>query len=464
MSGEWAGRRVCVAGIGVSGAAAARALLGLGARVTAVDGGDDAVRQRTADELRSAGARVLLGEAGRLPDDADAVVTSPGWPPHAPVLATAAERGIPVLGEVELAWRLRGPGAAPWLAVTGTNGKTTVVRMLAAMLGRADLHTDAVGNVGTPLVEAVRADPPYDVLAVELSSFQLHWSSSVAPLAAAIVNLAPDHVDWHGTFAAYAADKAKIWAPATRVVFNADDSEVTALAGGRPGAVSCTLGEPSAGQLGVVDGMLVDRAFATEEALASVADVRPAAPHNVANALAAAALARAYGVPAAAVRDGLAAFRPDPHRMTSVLRARGVHFVDDSKGTNPHAVAAALSAYERVVWIAGGLLKGAAVDDLVTEHAHRLRGAVLLGRDRGVIADALRRHAPDVPVVEVAATDTGAMDLVVEQAARLARPGEVVLLSPAGASWDMFENYPARGDAFAAAAKRWASERSEAGA
>lgn len=458
MSGEWVGRRVCVAGIGVSGAAAARALLGLGARVTVVDGGDDTGRRATADELTSAGARVLLGADAQLPDDAESVVTSPGWPPHAPVLATAADRGIPVIGEVELAWRLRGPDAAPWLAVTGTNGKTTVVRMLAAMLAAAGLRTAAVGNVGTPLVEAVHADPPYEVLAVELSSFQLHWSSSVAPLAAAIVNLAPDHVDWHGTFAAYAADKARIWAPGTRVVFNADDARVAALAHGRRDAVSYTLGEPVPGQLGVVDDALEDRAFAAGEPLADVADVRPAVPHNVANALAAAALARAHGVAASSVREGLAAFRPDPHRMSSVVHARGVHFVDDSKGTNPHAAAAALSAYEHVVWVAGGLLKGATVDDLVAEHAHRLRGAVLLGRDRGVIADALRRHAPNVPVVEVAATDTGAMDLVVEQAARLARPGDVVLLSPAGASWDMFANYPARGEAFAAAAKRWADE------
>lgn len=456
MSGEWAGRRVCVAGIGVSGAAAARALLGLGARVTVVDGGDGAALRAVAEELREAGARVLLGDAARLPDDAEAVVTSPGWPPHAPVLAAATGRGLPVLGEVELAWRLRGRDAAPWLAVTGTNGKTTVVRMLAAMLTSAGVRTAAVGNVGTPLVEAVLTDPPYDVLAVELSSFQLHWSSSVAPLAAAIVNLAPDHIDWHGTFAAYAADKARIWAPGTRVVFNADDPKVADLARVRADAVSYTLDPPAHGQLGVVDDTLMDRAFAEGEPLAGVADVQPAAPHNVANALAAAALARAYGIAPAPVRDGLAAFRPDAHRMATVVHARGIHFVDDSKGTNPHAVAAALSAYEHVVWIAGGLLKGAAVDDLVIAHAHRLRGAVLLGRDRGVIADALRRHAPNVPVVEVAATDTGAMDLVVEQAARLARPGDAVLLSPAGASWDMFENYPARGDAFAAAARRWA--------
>ncbi|MBO0891666.1 MAG: UDP-N-acetylmuramoyl-L-alanine--D-glutamate ligase, partial [Acidothermales bacterium] len=208
-----------------------------------------------------------------------------------------------------------------------------------------------------------------------------------------------------------------------------------------------------AGALGVADGMLVDRAFAADETLAAVADVRPAAPHNVANALSAAALARAWGVPASAVAAGLRAFRPEPHRLSAVAETGGVAYVDDSKATNPHAVDAALSAYEHVVWIAGGLLKGATVDDVVSRHRHRLRAAVLYGRDRAVIAEALARHAPDVPVAEVTRTDHGVMDAVVGEAARLARPGDTVLLAPAGASWDIFPNYGARGDAFAAAVR-----------
>jgi UDP-N-acetylmuramoylalanine--D-glutamate ligase len=195
--------------------------------------------------------------------------------------------------------------------------------------------------------------------------------------------------------------------------------------------------------------------------LADVADVRPRAPHNVADALAAAALARAYGVPAGAIRAGLTAFQPEPHRMSLVASVGGVDYVDDSKASNPHAAAAALASYPSVVWIAGGLFRGAEadLDLLVGSVAPRLRGAVLLGADRDVIARALARHAPDVPVVEAVRTDTGAMDLVVTEAARLAGPGDTVLLAPAAQSFDMFPNYPARGDAFAAAVGRLAASR-----
>ncbi|MQA78211.1 MAG: UDP-N-acetylmuramoyl-L-alanine--D-glutamate ligase [Streptosporangiales bacterium] len=459
---RWAGRRVCVTGIGVSGTAAARVLSRLGAVVTVVDTGDGDAQRDRAVGLAGDGVAVRLGAAVVLPDDTELVVTSPGWAPQAPLLAAAAGRGLPVYGEVELAWRLRGPDPAPWLAITGTNGKTTAVRMLAAILEAAGVRATAAGNVGAPIVDAVLADPPYQALAVELSSFQLHWSESLRPLAATVLNVAPDHLDWHGSYEAYRDAKARIWGKGTTVVYNADDTESAGLAAGRRGAISFTLGPPGPGQLGVDGGALVDGAFAGGAGaaeLAAVADVSPPAPHNVANALAAAALARAYGVPAAAVRDGLRAFRPDAHRLTLVAEGAGVRFVDDSKATNPHAVAAALSAYDHVVWIAGGLLKGARVDDVVAAHHRRMRAAVLLGRDRAVIRDALVRHAPNVPVVEVSSTDTGVMDAVVAEAARFARPGDTVLLSPAGASWDMFPNYPARGDAFAAAARRWVGTR-----
>jgi UDP-N-acetylmuramoylalanine--D-glutamate ligase len=387
--------------------------------------------------------------------------------PTEPLLVTAAETGVEVIGEVELAWRLRevgsggvmGRASAPWLAITGTDGKTTVVRMLASILTAAGYKTIAVGNVGTPIVEAVLDG--YDVLAVELSSFQLHWSRTVAPYAATVLNLAPDHLDWHGSLEAYAADKAKIFGPGTIAVLNADDPVATGLGAGADPSYGFTLGVPAPGQLGVVEDVLVDRAFTddpvrTAAELCEFADIRPFAPHNVANALAAAGLARAYGVPPEAVRDGLRAFVPDRHRIEFIATVGGVDYVNDSKATQGHAAAASLGAYESVVWIAGGLLKGLDVDELVRSRAGRLRAAVLLGRDRGRIAEALTRHAPNVPVVEVAETDTGAMDRVVTEAARLARPGDTVLLAPAGASYDMFANYPARGDAFAAAVHRLA--------
>ncbi len=233
-----------------------------------------------------------------------------------------------------------------------------------------------------------------------------------------MLNVAPDHIDWHGSLEAYAADKGKIFAPGTLAVLNVDDEWSARLGERAERSVGFTLGTPRAGQLGLVEDLLVDRAFTADPVreaaeLAELTDVRPYAPHNVANALAAAALARAFGVPAEAVRDGLRAFTPDPHRIELIATVGDVAYVNDSKATNPHAAAASLAAYRSIVWIAGGLLKGAEVDDLVRSCADRLRGVVLMGRDRDRIATALARHAPNVPVVDVADTDTGAMDRIV---------------------------------------------------
>ncbi|MEU0688958.1 UDP-N-acetylmuramoyl-L-alanine--D-glutamate ligase [Streptomyces uncialis] len=469
---RFAGRHITVAGLGVSGLSAARALAGLGARVTVVDGGDSDTHRRKAAALAAeglTGVTVRLGDAVTLPEGTDLVVTSPGWPPTAPLFAAAAEAGVDVVGDVEIAWLLRGPGAAPWLAVTGTNGKTTTTRMLAAILRAAGLRTAEVGNIGTPIVDVVLGQghddaTTYDVLAVELSSYQLHWAPSVRAHSATVLNLAPDHLDWHGSMAAYAEDKGRVYTgnkvacvyntadPATEDLVRAADVEEGCR------AVGFTLGAPGPSQLGVVDGLLVDRAFVADrhkqaQELAEVSDVEPPAPHNIANALAAAALARAFGVPASAVRDGLRAFRPDPHRIEHVADVDGVVYIDDSKATNTHAAEASLAAYEPVVWIAGGLAKGAHFDELVTGAAKRLRGVVLLGADRALIREALLRHAPEVPVVDVARTDTGAMSEVVRAAQGLARPGDTVLLAPACASMDMYTNYNKRGDAFAEAVR-----------
>jgi len=466
----WQELRVLVTGLGVSGFAVADALLHLGAHVIVVDDRDgEAVTEKaTILEILDADVRLGAGATATLPEDLDLVVTSPGWQPTAAPLVAAAARGIPVWGEVELAWRLRDPERpAPWLAVTGTNGKTTVVRMLAQILSASGLKAPAVGNVGEPVVTSVLSPEPYDVLAVELSSYQLHWTRSMSARAAAVLNVAPDHLDWHGSLRAYARDKGRIYEQAqVACVYNVADPvteqlvrDADVVQGCR--AIGFTLGIPGVGMVGIVDDTLVDRAFVEERhtaaaELAAVADLPSAAPHLVANALAAAALARSIGVPAVAVRDGLRAFRPDPHRVAEVANVRGVTYVDDSKATNAHAADASLTAFDDVVWIAGGLAKGATFDDLVRRHSARLRGAVLLGADRGLIREALVRHAPDVPVVEVPDTDTGAMDRVVREAAALARPGQTVLLAPACASMDMFSSYAARGDAFASAVHRLA--------
>jgi len=451
MTASSAGLPVVVAGAGVSGAAAARALRERGAQVTVVDASDE-----RAEPLRAEGFEVLATDV--VPAGTGLVVTSPGWRPDSPLLVTAAAAGIEVVGEVELAWRLRGPGAAPWLAVTGTNGKTTTVRMLASVLSAAGLRTVAAGNVGLPLLDAVLAD--HDVLAVELSSFQLHWSSTLAPHTAVVLNVAPDHVDWHGSLDAYAAAKGRVHGPGTVAVYARDDPESVRLAARAGVRAGYSLGVPAAGELGVVEDLLVDRAFPHRPSgdvpgegtvLATLADVPVPGAHNVANALAAAALARSYGVPADAVRDGLRAFVPDPHRNALVAARDGVAWVDDSKATNPHAAAASLAAHPSVVWIAGGLLKGADVDELVRTAVPRLRAVVLLGTDREPFLDALRRHAPDLPVHVVDRLDTGAMSDAVARARALARPGDVVLLAPAAASMDCFRDYRQRGELFAAA-------------
>jgi len=475
---SWEGVRAVVAGFGVSGFAAADNLTHLGASVVALDE-NPAGKEEQAELLGILGADIRLGEGATatLPEDVDLVVTSPGWRPTAPLLAQASDRGVPVWGEVELAWRLRDPDRpAPWLAVTGTNGKTTTVQMLDRILRAAGLRSTAAGNVGLPLVEAVMDPEPYDVLAVELSSFQLHYTHSMSAESAAVLNVAEDHLDWYSSLDDYAADKGRIYEQVQRAcVYNVADPETERLVreadvveGAR--AIGFTLGTPAVGMVGVVDDILADRAFVEDRAtsaaeLCTIGDLASPAPHFVANALAAAALARAHGISQAAVRDGLRAFRPDGHRIETVAVVGEVTWIDDSKATNPHAAQSSLQGYDPVVWVAGGLAKGARFDDLVAAVRSRLRGVVLLGRDRAVIAEALSRHAPDVPVIVADDGETGSdrggnpMESVVDAAARLARPGDTVLLAPGCASMDMFTDYGARGDAFAAAVRRLEDDR-----
>ena len=485
---DWSGLRVLVAGLGISGFAAADALWERGAVVTVIDasapGASRAVDER-AQILGVLGVDVRLGpqHTSGMPSGqvVDLVVTSPGWRPTHPVLAEAAAHGIPIWGEVELAWRMRAQdGAAPWLTVTGTNGKTTTVNMLASILRAAGLRATSAGNVGTPLLEAVLHPQPYDVIAVELSSFQLFWQRSLSPVASACLNVAADHIDWHGSFEEYLRAKGRVFRNThLACIYNVADPlteqlviDAEVIEGCR--AVGFTLGVPAPSMVGLVDDVLADRAFVEQRhhsaaELATIADVQgdapSIAPHYLANALAAAALARAYGVGPLSVRDGLRAFRPDPHRIAEVGTVDGVRYVNDSKATNPHAAEAALAAFDSVVWIAGGLLKGADIDALVEKVAGKLRAVVLLGADRAQIAQALARHAPDVRVVDAGGPDTGGMhttgedvdhvmDRVVAHAAALAHPGDVVLLAPAAASMDMFANYGERGSAFERAVRR----------
>lgn len=467
--GEWSNRHVLVAGARRTGASVVDVLLELGARVTIADA-DPAQLATLADR-----AAASTTDLASVPSGCDLVVTSPGFRPDSPLALAAREAGVEMIGEPELAWRLgQDPAVCPdgpptWLAVTGTNGKTTTTGMLEAILLAAGLDAVACGNIGLPIVDALRAG--HRVLAVELSSFQLEWSPSVAPFAGAVLNVADDHLDWHGSMAAYAAAKGRVLRGRVAIGGLDDERASTLLRGASGRRVGFTRGEPGPGELGIetTRGVrrLVDRAFddaggedRRAVVLAEVADIAPPGPPGEANALAAAALARAHGVTAEAVAAGLRAYAPGAHRGAVVAESGGIRWVDDSKATNPHAAAASLAAHARVVWVAGGLLKGAAVDDLVLANAGRLAGAVVLGADRGRFLEALARHAPEVPVDDVGGGDDGAVNpgdpmlAAARSAATMARPGDVVLLAPAAASMDMFRDYAARGDAFAAAAQR----------
>jgi UDP-N-acetylmuramoylalanine--D-glutamate ligase len=474
-----AGTPVLVAGGRVTGRAVLAALADLGATATLCDD-DPAMRQQFAE---TGTATVDSATAVARIADYALVIVSPGFAPTSPLPVAAAAAGVPVWGDVELAWRLDQAGhygpPRRWLAVTGTNGKTTTTSMLHAMLVAGGVDSRLCGNIGNPVLDELHT--PADVLAVELSSFQLHWAPSVRPEAGVVLNIAEDHLDWHGTLADYAAAKAGVLRGRVAVA-GLDDARAAELLASAPAPVRVgfRLGEPAAGELGVRDGLLIDRAFADNEVLAPASAIPVVGPVGVLNALAAAALARSIGVPVEAIASALASFRVGRHRAELVAVVDGVSYVDDSKATNPHAAEASLLAYPRVVWIAGGLLKGASVHETVQRVASRLVGAVLIGRDRAMVAEALSRHAPDVPVVEVVADEnadmhataeasvahvthvapwsgepvgTRVMNAAVAAARNLARPGDAILLAPAGASFDQFTGYGDRGDAFAAAVR-----------
>jgi UDP-N-acetylmuramoylalanine--D-glutamate ligase len=470
-----AGAPVLIAGARVTGRAILGALTRFGAPATLCDDDPAMLRPYAESGVTTVDPATAIHQIAGYA----LVVTSPGFQPSAPVLAAAAVAGVPIWGDVELAWRLDAAGCygtpRRWLVVTGTNGKTTTTSLLQAMLIAGGRRSLLCGNIGDPVLDVL--DQPADLLAVELSSFQLFWAPSLRPEAGVVLNIAEDHLDWHSSMAEYTAAKARVLNGRVAVV-GLDDSRAAALlsTAAAPVRAGFRLGEPSAGELGVRDGQLVDRAFADDLALLSAASIPVPGPVGVLDTLAAAALARSVDVPAAAIADAVSTFQLGRHRCEVVAVADGISYVDDSKATNPHAAEASVMAYPRVVWVAGGLLKGAALDAEVARIASRLVGAVLIGRDREEVAEALSRHAPDVPVVQVvtgedagmhATADTdvtkvdspgeslGArvMTAAVAAARDLATSGDTVLLAPAGASFDQFSGYADRGDAFAAAVR-----------
>lgn len=480
---DWTGLRVAVLGLGVTGFSVADTLAELGARVLVVT---ETAAEEHARLLPVIGAALWEGPLDAVPAELadfapEVVVASPGFPPRHPLVVWARERGIPLWGDLELAWRVRDkvlrPDGTPadWVLVTGTNGKTTTTRLAATMMVAGGLRAAPCGNIGVPVLDAVRDPQGFDVLVVEVSSHQLWYlglaspPEPVSPHAAVCLNLADDHLEWHGSFDAYRDAKAVVYrnVRAACVYNKADEAtrrmveDADVVEGAR--AIGFDLGVPGPSDLGVVDGILVDRAFLAERrtsalelmTVAALAERGLAAPHVVSNILAASALARSLGVPPAAVREAVEGFRLDPHRIEVVAVADGVTWVDDSKATNPHAAASSLAAYPGAVWVVGGLLKGVDIAELVAARGAGVRAAIVIGADRTAITEAFGRHAPAVPVFEVAHDETeDVMARVVELAAGIARDGDVVLLAPAAASFDQFASYAERGRRFAEAVRR----------
>jgi UDP-N-acetylmuramoylalanine--D-glutamate ligase len=421
--------RVLVVGLRTTGDAVVRHCARAGVPVTVVE---DDPGQRGFDarveEARTLGAEVLVAPAAGAWDDlvagVDLVVPSPGVRPEHPVYAAAAAAGVPVRGDVDLGVEL---ATAPVVAVTGTNGKSTVTSLTTAMLGESGMRAVAAGNIGHALLDVLAASgPPPDVLVVEVSSFQLHATTAAfRPQVAVLTNVAPDHVDWHGSFAEYRAAKAKVFAhqgPDGVLVANADDPIVMELARGAPGVVRTFSGER------------------LEPALSAAVAARGwSAPHDRANVAAAAIAARVAGASSTGEVRAVARFARLHHRVEPVGKAGGVEYLDDSKATNPHATLAAVSGFDRVVLVAGGDSKGIDLG-VLRAAAERLRAVVAIGTTPQEVEAVF---AGAVPTVRA-----GSMDDAVTRAAALAEPGDVVLLSPACASYGWYRNYEERGDDF----------------
>ena len=460
MSLNFAGRTVLVAGGGVTGSSVARFLATEGAKVTIVDENPNLKTEFT-----------LLAPQSVEVSQYSTVVISPGWKESHPLIAACIAAGIEILNEIDIAWSIaqeRSPHQK-WLALTGTNGKTTTVEMAAAMFQRAGLKAVACGNVGDTVIDAVTHKDSFDYLIIELSSFQLHWMKSAHFVSSAILNIAEDHLDWHGGFDAYCDAKLSLLRHSDMAILNGDDGEIVKRAHTWKGRkVFFSLDTPSPGELGLVENLLIDRAFVSDpqeaQMIAQINDIVPTLPHSVSNALAASGLARSVGVSYLDIQAALIDFHPGRHRIETIASAQGISWIDDSKATNPHAAAASILSHLSVIWIAGGLAKGADMKALVERTKDRIKAVILIGADRDLIEAAFLKFAPDTPRIKIDADyikggeSNALMENVVTAAKGFAAPGDTVLMAPACASMDQFISYADRGDRFAAAVKKLVSD------
>ena len=441
---ELSGKNCLVVGAGVTGRAVHDALLKFGATSMIFD-------------EKVAGDKDVIN---KIPTSVDLVVVSPGWRTDHPVIVKLRSTGVAVLSEIDFAWQVKQVLVPKqrWIALTGTNGKTTTIKMVESIFKSARINGVACGNVGQTVIAAVCSDKPFDYLAIELSSFQIQWSDLPRYESVVLLNIAEDHIDWHGSFENYAASKLKLLKQANKVILNKADPQIVNRVG-KDSAVWFSLTTPTVGELGVVENLLIDRAFSTttDEAneIAELVDITPTVPHNISNALAAAALALSIGIKYEYVKAGLKNFATDHHRMELVVSKDEINWIDDSKATNPHAATASLLSNFKVIWIAGGLAKGASMGELVTRCASRIKAVILIGQDRELIASAFAEHSAATELVRVEQISDAKtlMSDVVKVAIKLAKPGDTVLLAPACASMDQFDSYVQRGELFAEAVK-----------
>jgi UDP-N-acetylmuramoylalanine--D-glutamate ligase len=460
---DWSQLRAVVLGLGKSGFSALDTLVELGVEAVAVGGSAD---ERLVDLAEVIGSRFIFDETPEVLDQLgftpDFAVVSPGFAPSHPLVQELETRKVTLITDIDLAYRLRDKTSrvARWIVVTGTNGKTTTCELTAAMLAADGQRAVACGNIGSPILDAIRDPEGFDFLVVELSSFQLHYLGEINPLASAFLNLAEDHLDWHGDMQSYFEAKSKIYlGTEVAIVFNEQDpktleaaQQADVLEGCR--AIAFSLFTPQKSAVGYVEDILVDRAFLAnraEEALemateSELSQIGPVSDQLRANVAAATALARAADVPPQAIRRAITSFKLSPHRNQPVAEVGGVLYVNDSKATNAHAANSSLSAYDSVVWIVGGLFKGVDPAELIKKHGTRLRAAVLIGSETEQLAKLFSELLPDT-AISVISGDSVMRDAVLA-AQTLAEPGDTVLLAPAAASMDQFRDYADRGESF----------------
>ncbi|MEN9854605.1 MAG: hypothetical protein RLZ30_714 [Actinomycetota bacterium] len=459
---DWSKLSAVVLGLGKSGFSVVDTLVELGVKTVAIGKEADPKLVELTEVIGSEFLQTEDPEVFAKLGQLDFAVVSPGFNPRHPLVEELGKRSVPMLTDIDLAWYLRDKTSktAQWIVVTGTNGKTTTSELTSAMLSSEGFRSVACGNIGFPILDAIRDPEGFDFLVVELSSFQLHYLGAIQPLASAFLNFAEDHYDWHDGQANYFAAKSKIYTGTnTAIVFNEQDKktfEAAQAADVKEGCrgVSFSLFSPQKSSVGFVEDVLVDRAFLENRAtealeIATLDDIKNIAepsPQLLANIAAATALARAAGVSPGAIRKAISTFKLAPHRNQLIAEIDGVRFVNDSKATNPHAADSSLRSYESIVWIVGGLLKGTSPWELISSHGQKLRGAVIIGQDTGELERLFSEGLAELPVRVISGDRV--MHQAVRAAMELAKPGDVVLLAPAAASMDQFQDYADRGNQF----------------